>query len=78
MNKHSLLSTELSNPPRHEHPPDNTGRFPLNEEDKNWHKCLLAMEDEILFRIVKKHVGGTWVGNDDLLLIVQFVGSNTV
>jgi len=36
------------------------------------------MEDEILFRIVKKHVGGTWVRSDYLLFIVQFVGSSTL
>jgi len=33
------------------------------------------MEDEILFRILKKHIGGTWVRSGYLLLIVQFVGS---
>ena len=42
----------LSDPPWHKHHSDNTGSFPLNEDDKNLH-YLPEMEGKILFRIVK-------------------------
>jgi hypothetical protein len=49
----------LSDPLRHRHQPDNTGIPPFNEGDKDWRRRLSAMEDKILFRIVKKFVN--WV-----------------
>jgi hypothetical protein len=33
--------------------PENTWILLLSEDDKNWHRCLSAKEDKILFRIVK-------------------------
>jgi hypothetical protein len=46
----------LSDPPWHKHKPENTWIFPLNEDDKDWHRYLSAMEGKILFRIVNKYL----------------------
>ena len=35
------------------HQPDNRGTFPVNDDDNNWHQCLQAVDDKILFRIPK-------------------------
>jgi hypothetical protein len=48
-----LLNWLLSDLPRQKHKPDNTGTFSLNKDNKNWQRCLSAMEDKTVFRIVK-------------------------